>query len=86
MRASNRNPLFFCYLNLTNIGGTFGKASAPQRLKNHSLYQEILLLQKFDDISWKVKKKKKISLQPQKKLRPFYSFLIVSDGSGLPGP
>ena len=36
-------------------------------LINQSLYQEILLLQKFNDISGKVVKPKKISLQPQKK-------------------
>ena len=46
--------------------GTFGRASVPQRLLNQSLYQEMLLLQKFNDISGKVLKPKKISLQPQK--------------------
>ena len=35
------------------------RASVPQRLKNHSLYHEILLLQKFNDISGKVLKPKK---------------------------
>ena len=38
---------------------TFGRASVPQRLINHSLYQEILLLQKFNDIGGKVLKPKK---------------------------
>ena len=53
---------------------TFGRASVSQRLINQSLYQEILLLQKFNDIGGKVLKSKKISLQPQKKVRPFFSF------------
>ena len=33
---------------------TFGRASVPQRLKNQALYHEIILLQKFNDISRKV--------------------------------
>ena len=41
--------------------------------KNQALYHEILLLQKFNDISWKVLCQKK-SLQPQKKMRRFFSF------------
>ena len=50
--------------------GTFGRNDAPQRVINKSLYQEILLLQRFNDIGGKVlKQKNKISLQPQKKLR-----------------
>ena len=38
--------------NLTTIGGPwyFDRAFVPQRLINQSLYQEILLLQKFNDI------------------------------------
>ena len=40
---------------------------------NQSLYQEILLLQKFDDIRGKVLKPKIISLQPQKRMRPIFS-------------
>ena len=52
-------------------GGAFGL----QRLTNQSLYNKILLLQKFDDIGGKVLKPKKFSLQPQKKnLRPFFIF------------
>jgi hypothetical protein len=67
----------------------FGRASGLQRLKNHSLYHEILLLQKFNDILGKVFKPKKISLQPQKKkLRPigtsfkmtFFRLIFVSIG------
>ena len=47
-----------------------------------SLYQEIILLQKFNDILGKVlKPKKKISLQPQKKkLRPFFFFHFLKIG------
>ena len=41
-----------------------------------TLDQEILLLQKFNDIEGKVLKPKNISLQPQKnKMRPFFIFL-----------
>ena len=49
---------------LTTIGGCwyFDRVFVPQRLKNQSLYHEILLLQKFNDISGKVLKPKKISL------------------------
>jgi hypothetical protein len=32
-----------------DLRGTFGMAFVPQRLKNQSLYHEILLLQKFND-------------------------------------
>ena len=46
---------------LTTIGGPFGRASVPQRLIHQSLYQEILLLQKFNDIEGKVVKPKKKS-------------------------
>ena len=55
-----------CYL--TTIGG-------PWRLINQSLYQEILLLQKFNGIEGKVLKPKKN--QPptsEKKMRPFFIF------------
>ena len=54
----------------------FGRVVVPQRLINLSLYHEILLLQKFNNISGKVLKPKKFSLQPQKKTRPC---MIVSD-------
>ena len=62
---------------LTTIGAAwyFGRVLVPQRLLNQSLYQEMLLLQKFNDISGKVLKSKKI--QPptlKKKLRPFFIF------------
>ena len=53
-----------------------GRVSVPQRLINQSLYHEILLLQKFNDLLGKVLKPKKI--QPptsKKKLRPFFIFL-----------
>ena len=39
---------------IKTIGGPFGtsgRASVPQRLINQSLYQKILLLQKFNDIA-----------------------------------
>ena len=49
------------YIHLTIIG-TFGRADVPQRLINQSLYQEIQLLQKFNEIGGKVlKQEKKIS-------------------------
>jgi hypothetical protein len=62
--------------NLTTIGGRwyFDRAFVTQRLKNQSLYNKILLLQKFNNTLGKVLKPKKISLQPQKKMRPFFSF------------
>ena len=46
---------------LTTIGGPwyFGRVLVPQRLINQSLYQEIILLQKFNDILGKVLKPKK---------------------------
>ena len=62
----------------TTLGGPwyFDRAVVFQRLINQSFYQEILLLQKFNDIEGKVLKAKKISLQPQKnKMRPFFIFL-----------
>ena len=46
---------------------TIGRVFLPQRLINQSLYQAMLLLQKFNDIGGKVLKPKKVSLQPQKK-------------------
>ena len=64
---------------LTTIGGPwyFGRVLVPQRLINQSFYQEILLLQKFNDIGGKVLKPKKISLQPQKKkMRLFLVFIV----------
>ena len=65
-------------LHLTTIADPwyFGRVVVPQRLINLSLYHEILLLQKFNDTGGKVLKPKKISLQPQKKMRPC---MIVSD-------
>ena len=39
---------------------------------NQSLYQEILLLQKFNDMGGNFLKTKKISLQPQKKMRTIF--------------
>ena len=46
----------------------FDRAVVFQRLINQSLYQEMLLLQKFNDIGGKVlKPKKKFSLKPQNK-------------------
>ena len=47
---------------LTTIGGCwyFDRAFGLQRLMNQSLYQEILVLQKFNDIGGKVLKPKKI--------------------------
>ena len=59
------------------ILGTFGRASVPQRLINQSLYQEMLLLQKFNDIGGKVLKPKKI--QPptsKKKIEAVFHFFI----------
>ena len=49
-------------LYLTTIGGPwyFDRAFGLQRLTNQSLYNKILLLQKFNDIGGKVLKPKKI--------------------------
>ena len=63
--------------NLTTIADPwyFDRAVVFQRLINQSLFQEMLLLQKFNDIGGKVLKPKKI--QPptsKKKLRPFFIF------------
>ena len=44
--------------------GTFGRVFVPQRLIQQSLYQEILLLQKFNDIEVKVLKQKKKNKPP----------------------
>ena len=66
------------FLNLTTIGGPwyFDRAVVFQRLINQSFYQEILLLQKFNDIGGKVLKPKKNSASNlKKKLRPFFIFL-----------
>jgi hypothetical protein len=49
------------------ILGTFGRAVVFQRLINQSFYQEILLLQKFNDIGGKVLKPKKIQPPTSKK-------------------
>ena len=54
----------------------FGRVVVPQRLINLSLYQEILLLQKFNDIGGKVLKPKKSASNLRKKMRPC---MIVSD-------
>ena len=62
--------------NLTTIAGPwyFGRVLAPQRLINLSLYHEILLLQKFNDILGKVLKPKKIQPLTSKKMRLFLFF------------
>ena len=54
---------------LTTIAGPwyFGRVLVPLRLKNQSLYHKILLLQKFNDISGKVLKPKKIQPPTSKK-------------------
>ena len=49
--------------------GTFGRVVVPQRLINQSFYQEILLLQKFNDIGGKVLKAKKNSASNLKKIK-----------------
>ena len=56
-------------LHLTTIAGPwyFGRVLVPLRLKNQSLYHKILLLQKFNDISGKVLKPKKIQPPTSKK-------------------
>jgi hypothetical protein len=48
-------------------------------LINQSLYQEILLLQKFNDIGGKILKPKKISLQPQKKIDAIFLFYFFKN-------
>ena len=75
---SSLQPMF-THHDLTTIGGPwyFDRAVVPQRLINQSLYQEILLLQKFIDISGKVLKLKKI--QPptsEKKNEAVFYFLF----------
>ena len=68
------------FLNLTTIGGPwyFARAVVFQRLINQSFYQEILLLQKFNEIGGKVlkpkkRKEKKISSPiSEKKMRPIF--------------
>ena len=54
---------------LTTIGGPwyYDRAVVFQRLINQSFYQEILLLQKFNDIGGKVLKPKKIQPPTSKK-------------------
>ena len=68
------------HCNLTTIGGPwyFDRAVVPQRLINQSLYQEILLLQKFIDISGKVLKLKKIQPPTSEKKNEavFYFFEV----------
>ena len=56
--------------------GTFGRADVPQRLINQSLYQEIILLQKFSDISGKVLKPKKKSASNLKKIKNGLNFFF----------
>ena len=51
------------------------RASVPQRLINQSFYQEILRLQKFNDIGGKVLKPKKIR-PPTSKKAVFYLFIF----------
>ena len=62
------------------ILGTFGRASVPQRLINQSLYQEMLLLQKFNDIGGKVLKPKKIQPPTSKKINEavFHFFIVLN--------
>ena len=63
--------IFLCIIYLTTIGGPwyFDRAVVPQRLINQSLYQEILLLQKFNSISGKVlKPPKKSAFNLRKKM------------------
>ena len=57
--------------NLATIGGPwyFDRAVVFQRLINQSFYQEILLLQKFNDIGGKVLKPKKNSASNLKKIK-----------------
>jgi hypothetical protein len=51
-----------------------------QRLINQSLYQEILLLQKFNDIGGKVLKPKKNQPPTSKKKADFYLFFKLGCG------
>ena len=54
-----------------------GRVSVPQRLINQSLYHEILLLQKFNDILGKVLKPKKNSASNlKKKIEAVFHFFI----------
>ena len=64
-----QNILAFSYRYLTTIADPwyFDRAFAFQRLINLSLYQEMLLLQKFNDIGGKVLKPKKIQPPTSKK-------------------
>ena len=59
-------------IHLTTIG-TFDRADVPKRLINQSLYQEIQLLQKFNEIGGKVLKPKKISFQSREKNEATFS-------------
>ena len=68
--------IFLCIIYLTTIGGPwyFDRAVVPQRLINQSLYQEILLLQKFNSISGKVlKPPKKSAFNLRKKMWPSFT-------------
>ena len=69
LMASVRKVLRHFYRHLTTIAGPwyFGRVLVPLRLKNQSLYHKILLLQKFNDISGKVLKPKKIQPPTSKK-------------------
>ena len=58
----------------------------PQRLIKLSLYHEILLLQKFNFTSWGRFWNKKNSLQPQKKMRPFFRFWLCLIAVVYPDP
>jgi hypothetical protein len=68
------------------VVGTFGRADVPQRLITQSIYHEIILLQKFNDIGGKVLKPKKNQPPTSEKNEAIFWFLIVSDGSGLSRP
>ena len=63
--------ILFIHYFLQEVVGTFGRASVHQRLKNQSLYHEILLLQKFNDISGKVLSQGKKSASNKRKRRRF---------------
>ena len=62
------------------ILGTFGRAVVTHRLINQSLYQEMLLLQKFNDFRGKVLKPKKNSASNLKKQNEavFYFFIFLN--------
>ena len=65
-----------CLAAQQEVVSTSGRASIPQRFLFQSLFHEILLLQKFNDISGKVLKPKKFSLQPQKRNETIKNYTI----------